>query len=37
MTIGADTRTHPSLAHLLRAHAQQEIEGGKADLEAIIS
>lgn len=36
MQIGAHTRHHPILALLPRAQARDEIEGGKADLEAIV-
>lgn len=36
MGIGAHTRTHPILASLARVAARDEIEGGKAELEAIV-
>lgn len=36
MAVGGHTRTHPILARLHDDAARQEIEGGKADLEAII-
>lgn len=36
MSIGGHTRTHPILARLPDTDAREEIEGGKADLEAIL-
>lgn len=36
MGVGGHTRTHPILARLIDVDARAEIEGGKADLEAIL-